>query len=371
MSKASVHTIEPKKMPKGKAPWKIVLGRLVRNRSAIIGGIILAFLYIAMILGPSIGPYNPGEQDLMNFYHPPTPLNFVDKNGKFHLQPFVYKYELTDLDYMTYTPDTSKKYFVKLFVRGERYSFWGLFNTNIHLFGVEPPAKIYLFGTDGLGRDVFSRLLDGAKISLSVGLLGIFITLTLGMLIGGISGYFGGIIDIALMRLTELILAIPGLYLILALRATFPTELTSSQMYLLIVVILGFIYWAGTSRVIRGMVLAQREQEFVLAARSLGASHLRIILKHILPNTLSYVIVAATISIPAYILGEVALSYLGVGIEEPQASWGNMLRQAQDVRVLTSFPWILVPGVAIFVTVFAFNFLGDGVRDAVDPRQKI
>jgi peptide/nickel transport system permease protein len=371
MSKHDAQSIELKQMPKGRAPWKIILRRLVRNRSAIIGGVILAVLYLAMILGRFISPYDPAKQDLMNFYHPPTRLHFVDESGKFHLRPFVYKYDLTNLDYMIYTPDKTKRYFVNLFTRGERYSFWGLFETDIHLFGVDGPAKIYLLGTDGLGRDVFSRLLYAAKISLSVGLFGIFISLTLAMIIGGISGYFAGAIDVGLMRLIELILSIPFLYLIIALRATFPTELSSSQTYLLIVIIMGFILWAGPSRVIRGMVLAHRDQDFVLAARALGASHLRLIVKHILPNTLSYVIVAATILVPYYILGEVGLSFLGVGIQEPDASWGNMLYQAQDVKVLTSFPWILAPGVAIFITVFAFNFLGDGMRDAVDPRQKI
>ena len=190
-----------------------------------------------------------------------------------------------------------------------------------------------------------------------------------GMLAGGISGYFGGKVDTVMMRTTELIMSITALYLILAMRAAMPVDIPSDKMYLIIVVILSFIGWASMSRIIRGMVLSIKENDYVTAARALGYGHLRIIVRHILPNTLSFVIVAATISVPGYILGEVALSFLGVGIAEPVASWGNMLKQAQSVRVLTSFPWILAPGFAIFITVLAFNFLGDGLRDALDPRK--
>ncbi len=186
---------------------------------------------------------------------------------------------------------------------------------------------------------------------------------------GGISGYFGGATDVIMMRASEVLMSIPGLYLILALRAAFPLSLPSDQMYLIMVFILSFIGWGGMSRVIRGMVLSIRENEYVLAAEALGYGTLRIIVKHILPNTLSFVIVAATISVPGYILGEAALSFLGVGILEPQASWGNMLRQAQSVKVLTSYPWVLTPGFFIFITVLAYNFLGDGLRDALDPRK--
>jgi len=190
------------------------------------------------------------------------------------------------------------------------------------------------------------------------------------MLIGGIAGYFGGWSDNAIMRLSELLMSIPGLYLIMALRMAFPPRLSSVQMYLLIVVILSFVRWAASARVIRGMALSIRERQFVLAARSLGQSNLRVIVKHLLPNTFSYVIVAATLSIPYYILGEVVLSFLNVGIQEPDASWGIMLNAAQNPGYLTDFPWLLAPGVAIFITVLAFNFLGDGLRDAVDTKSQ-
>jgi peptide/nickel transport system permease protein len=255
-------------------------------------------------------------------------------------------------------------------VKGAPYRLVWLFPSRTHLFGVDAPDYVHLLGTDGFGRDLVSRVLYGGQVSLTVGLVGIVISFTLGLLLGGISGYFGGWVDNTIMRSTELLLTIPGLYLLIALRAVFPVDLPSQQVYLAIVVILAFIGWAALARIIRGMVLSIRRQEFVAAAEALGMGRLRIIARHILPNTLSFVIVAATISIPGYILGEVVLSFIGLGVQEPAASWGNMLATARSIRVLTSFHWMLfVPGIAIFVTVLAFNFFGDGLRDALDPRR--
>jgi peptide/nickel transport system permease protein len=245
-----------------------------------------------------------------------------------------------------------------------------MFTSSRHLFGVDAPGRVYLLGTDSFGRDQLSRLLYGSQISLTVGVVGIAISFTLGLLLGGVSGYFGGWIDTVIMRASELLLSIPSLYLIIALRAVFPIDLPSRQVYFGIVAILAFIGWAGLARVIRGLVLSIRRNEFVTAAEALGVSRFKIIVRHILPNTWSFVIVAATVSIPGYILGEVVLSFLGVGVQEPAASWGNMLNQARSIRALTSFPWLLyVPATAIFLTVMAFNFLGDGLRDALDPRR--
>ncbi len=211
-------------------------------------------------------------------------------------------------------------------------------------------------------------MLYGSQISLSIGVVGILLSFTFGKMIGGISGYFSGATDTIIMRLCELIMSIPALYLIISLRATFPPSMSSAQIYAMIIIILSFIGWASMARVIRGMTLSLREQQFVLAARALGQSHLKIIVRHILPNTFSYVIVAATLSVPYYILGEVVLSFLGVGIQEPQASWGLMLNAAQNTEYMRNYPWLLAPGVAIFVTVLAFNFLGDGLRDAADTK---
>ncbi len=255
------------------------------------------------------------------------------------------------------------------FVTGEKYNLFGFIPLRWHLFGGDDANHpVYLLGTDQYGRDIFSRLLYGSQVSLSIGLIGIVIRFGLGIVVGGISGYLGGRTDTVIMRGCELIMSIPALYLIMSLRATFPGNLSSTQLYLLIIAILSFIGWASTARVIRGMALSLRERQFVLAARTLGLNDIQVVMRHILPGTFSYVIVAATLSVPYYILGEVVLSFLGVGIQEPDASWGIMLSAAQNPEYLTNYPWLLAPGVAIFVTVLAFNFLGDGLRDAADVK---
>lgn len=351
------------------SPWALFWRHLCRNRTAVAGGVILIIFFALAFFADIVAPYGIETQERSLFNCPPTRLHLIDASGTFHLRPFVYKKELVDTKWTIYEDDTSKIYPVQFFVKGAPYKMFGLLPMETHLFGVQGDGRIFLIGTDQFGRDVFSRLLFGARISLSVGLVGILLSFSFGMLAGGISGYFGGITDTLIMRFTELIMSVPALYLILALRAAFPAEIPSDKMYLIIVVILSFVSWAGMSRIIRGMVLSIKENDYVTAARALGFSHMRIIIRHILPNTLSFVIVAATVSIPGYILGEVALSFLGVGIAEPAASWGNMLKQAQSVRVLTSFTWLLAPGYVIFLTVLAFNFLGDGLRDALDPRK--
>jgi peptide/nickel transport system permease protein len=308
--------------------------------------------------------------DRTRFWHPPHRLHWVDAAGRFHALPFVHPFTLEDDRRLSYREDRSRIVPLRWLARGERYLLFGVIPADRHLVGVAAPERLFLLGADGFGRDVLSRLLYGAQVSLTVGLVGILISFSIGLLLGAVSGYFGGWVDAAIMRTTELLLSIPALYLIVALRSLFPVDLPSEQTYLAIVAILAIIGWASLARVIRGMVLSLRTQEFVTAAEALGVGRLRVIVRHILPNTASFVIVAATLSVPGYILGEVFLSFLGVGVQEPSASWGNMLNAGRSLRVLTSFPWMVIaPGVAIFLTVMAYNFLGDGLRDAFDPRQ--
>jgi peptide/nickel transport system permease protein len=261
------------------------------------------------------------------------------------------------------------KNFLRFFFKGAPYRFWNMFTTKVHFFG-SPTGGYFLIGADQLGRDVLSRLLYGSRISLSVGLIGIIISFFIGVILGGIAGYFGGIVDTLLMRLCEIILSFPSLILLFALRATFPPNLNSIQVYLLIVLILSLIGWAGLARIIRGMVLSLKNEEFVLSARAMGLSHLKIISRHVLRNTVSFLIIQATITIPNYILGESALSLLGLGITDPQSSWGLMLSAARKIRFVEDFPWLLIPGFFIFIAIMAWNFFGDGIRDAVDPHSR-
>jgi peptide/nickel transport system permease protein len=352
------------------SPGVVFWTQMKKSPLAIAGGAVLLFFYLLALFAPFVAPYPQEEMDRAKYFHPPQSLRWLRADGSFSLRPFIREMRLIDVGSFEYQEDRSSELPLRFFVRGYAYELFGAIPSNVHLYGVDPPGRVLLFGSDSFGRDVLSRLLYGAQISLTVGVVGIAISFTLGMLLGGIAGYFGGLADTIIMRVTELLLSIPSLYLIIALRAVFPIDLPSRQVYLGIVAILAFIGWAGLARVIRGLVLSMRKSDYVTAAEALGFSRLRVIARHVLPNTMSYVIVAATLSIPGYILGEVVLSFLGVGVQEPSASWGNMLNQARSIRALTTFPWLLlVPGMAIFMTVMAFNFLGDGLRDALDPRR--
>jgi len=328
--------------------------RLLGHKLATISLGGLGFLYILAIFADFLAPYHYDYERRDKAYHPPVKLHII-KKGRLSW-PFIYNYKSKLKDYKkTWYEDKIKPYPIKIFFKGR-------------LFGVNPPAMLYLLGSDWNGRDILSRLIYGGRISLTIGIVGVLISFSLGMLIGGIAGYFGGRIDSIIMRAIELIMCFPSFYLLLGLRAIFPLDMPSWKVYIMIVVILSLIEWGGIARVIRGMVLSLREREFILAEKALGASSLRIITSHILPNTFSYVIVAACMSIPSYILSESALSLIGLGINEPFPSWGNMLSRAMDYSVLSSCFWILSPGFLIFLSVLLFNLLSDGLRDAFDPR---
>ncbi|RTZ70770.1 MAG: ABC transporter permease [Aquificaceae bacterium] len=310
------------------------------------------------IFADFIAPYPYDLQNREAPYHPPTRVHIFDSSGRL-THPYVHPYVLVNPLLKTYEEDKSKICKIEFFTKTP-YGF--------KLFYTPPRCGVYLLGTDKLGRDIFSRLVYGARISLSVGLIGVSITFLLGILFGSLAGYYGGAIDTAVMRLTEVLMSIPAFYLMLTLRAIFPLDMSSVAVFFLIIFILSFVGWAGLARVIRGLVLSYRSYEYVLAAKTYGASTLRIIFKHILPNTYFYLIVTATSAIPSYILGEAALSLLGLGIQEPYPSWGNMLSEARSLTVITFFPWILSPGMAIFLVVVAFNILGDTL---VSEKEKI
>ncbi|MDP3980621.1 MAG: ABC transporter permease [Chlamydiota bacterium] len=334
---------------------------------------ILLLLYLGALFAEFLAPYHYDHEERKRSYCPPTRLHFYDETGQFSLRPFVYayQYEFNEFFERVYTVDKSKKYYLQFLIKGDPCRLWGRMRFDRHLFGVEESGKIYLLGADKVGRDIFSRILYGSRVSLSIGLIGAFLTLLLGLIIGAISGYFGGRTDQLIMRGCEIFLMIPGFYLMLALRTAFPTSLGSVEIYLILVLIMSFIGWAGMARVIRGLSLSLREKDYVVASRLLGRSHIYIIFRHIIPNTASYAIVATTLAIPGYILGESSLSLLGLGIQDPYASWGNLLSDAMNVSEIRYHPWILIPGLFIFVSVMAFNFLGDALRDAYDPNMNM
>lgn len=351
---------------------KKILKRFLKHKLAIIGLAMLSVMYLSILFAEFLSPYGESSADRGKPYAPPTKIRMIHE-GKF-IGPFIYDYK-EELDQQTLITkkiyDRSTPYKIKFFGRGEPYKLFGLIPSDIHLFTVDAPARIYLWGGDLQGRDVFSRILYGGRVSLTIGIIAIAISYPIGLIMGGIAGYFGGWVDTVIMRVVEAIITFPSLYLLLTLSATLPDGLTSFQRYFFITVILAFIGWAGQARMYRGQVLSLRQMEYVDAAKAVGMSDFAIIVRHILPQMSSWIIVSATISIPAYTLGEAALSFLSLGIQDPQSSWGLMLQEARNISALKTKPWLLIPGFAIVASVFAFSFFGDGLRDAFDAKKKI
>lgn len=355
-------------LSQGQLIWR----RFKRNRMALVGSVVLILFYASAILGGFLAPYGLQTRFVKYIYAPPTLPRFVDENGQFHLRPFVYQLSRTvneeTLEY-TYVPDTSVIYPINFFVKGDPYKLLGFIKLERHLFGV-PEVPIFLLGSDRQGRDMLSRCILGSQISLSIGLIGVFLGIIFGTVLGVSSGYFGGPIDDLVQRFAEVLLSIPQIPLWMALAAILPVTWSPLRVYFGITLILSLLNWGSLSRQLRGKTLALREEDYTMAAYTAGASDWWIIFRHMIPNNASHIIVVATLSIPGMILGETALSFLGLGIRAPMTSWGVLLEEAQNVKTVVFHPWLLAPAVLVILVVLGFNFLGDGLRDAADPYTK-
>ena len=350
--------------------WQLMRRKFAKHRIAVFGGVLLALFYVVGLASEFLSPYGP-QTTSQYLFCPPRRVHLLDATGKlFHVRPFVYgikQAEDPETWQRIYTEDKDSVYPIRFFARGESYKFWGLFPTNLHFFGVQEPGKLFLFGTDELGRDLFTRNLYAIRISLSIGLVGVALSFVLGCLLGGISGYYGGTVDMAIQRLIEFLIAIPKIPLWMALGAALPRDWSPIKIYFGITVILSSVGWTGLARVVRGKVMSVREEDFVMSAKISGATDGTIIRRHLLPSFLSYLIVNVTLAIPLMILAETSLSFLGIGLRPPVVSWGVLLSQAQNIQTIALTPWLLIPGFFVIVVVLSFNTFGDGLRDAADP----
>jgi peptide/nickel transport system permease protein len=350
--------------------WQLMWWRFRKHKLALVSTVILAILYTIIIFVEFFAPYDPRVNRGQYLYAPPQKIHFVDAAGRFHLWPFTYAISgKMDPDSLRihYQEDTSTLYPIRFFVRGDPYKLWGLIESDIHLFGTGQEGTFFLLGTEKQGRDMLSRILYGGRISTTIGLVGMSISFFLGLLLGGLSGYYGGLFDLILQRIIEFIRAVPGLPLWMGLSAALPPRWSVVQVYFGMGIILSLIGWTGLARVVRSKFMSLREEDFVMAAQLAGANELRIVFRHMVPSFASHLIASLTMSIPGMILGETSLSFIGLGLQPPAISWGVLLKQAQAIRVLAEAPWLLYPAVPIVIVVLTFNFMGDGLRDAADP----
>lgn len=349
--------------------WKLIWWRFRKHKLAIIGSVVIAVMYIVAIFAGFFAPYNTSSYSGEHAYQPPQVPKFSFSEG-LYIHPTTGERDLESLS-PEFVEDTSKHVHLDFFVKGDEYRLFGLIDADVHFFGTEDPtARWYPLGADRTGGDLLSKIIYGSQISLSIGLIGVTVSLLLGLIIGGISGYFGGVVDTILQRVIELFMSIPTLPLWLGLAAAVPPQWGTVPTYLMITVILSLLGWTSLARVIRGRLLQTRGEDYVLAARLDGVSTSRIISRHMLPSFTSHIIATVSLAVPAMILSETSLSFLGLGLRAPAVSWGVLLQDAQSVNVVATAPWLLLPGLAVVLAVVAFNFVGDGLRDSADPYGK-
>jgi peptide/nickel transport system permease protein len=348
--------------------WKLMWWKFKRHRLALLSAIILAFLYTMIIIAEFLAPYNLETRKVDSIYAPPQKVRLFH-DGNF-MGPFVYgrtvqlNMDTLKREYKDNPKDVQK---LRFFCHGDAYKFWGLVDSNLHLVCPAEHGQFFLLGTDQLGHDLLSRIIYGARISLTIGLFGVTVSFILGIVIGGIAGYRGGVVDLVTQRLIEVLQSLPSIPLWLSLAAIMPVTWSPLLVYFGITFILGLLDWTGLARAVRSKLLALREEDYVLAAQLMGANGTRIIARHLVPGFMSHLIASATLSIPGMILGETALSFLGLGLRPPIVSWGVLLNEAANINVVALYPWLMLPVVPVIVVILAFNFLGDGLRDAADP----
>jgi peptide/nickel transport system permease protein len=349
--------------------FQLMWWKFRKHRLALVGSTILGIFIFIALFAEFLSPYAPTARTPDYLFGRPQKLHFVDAEGKFHLRPFTYALEAAmdpQTFLLTVKEDTAKPWPVYFFVHGDEYKMWGFIKSDRHLFGVQE-GHLHLLGTDKLGRDLLSRLFHATRTSLTIGVVGLFISFFLGLIIGGISGFFGGAVDDAIQRFIEFIRSIPTLPLWMALAAALPKDWSPQRVYFTITILLGLLGWTHLARRVRGKLLSLREEDFVVAARIAGSSNARIIARHLLPSFLSYIIVDLSISFPYMILAETSLSFIGLGLRAPVISWGVLLQDAQNVQSIALYPWMFTPVAFVILAVMAFSFVGDGMRDAADP----